>query len=160
MNEFDSRLQLMGITTWRLRDVNNTAKPAEMSNSKEIEAVKPSLFCYVLKNTAGKSVGFVLADYIEDAALAYAEQTAWLVKMISAVTPHYASCTLDTISSLSIALNPFFILLGDAAQVFFSAQTFASDCIIQQVSPRDLFSNQEKKKILWDQIKPLRAVCA
>lgn len=157
MTEFDSRLRLMGITAWQLRDVDQTRENVQefdISKIQKTEIVSPSLFCYALQNTAGKAVGVVLADYIEDAALSRDAQAEWLVKMISALTPHYAACTSDAVPVSSA----FCIVLGDAAQAFFSQHPFSSDHVVRQASPRDLYSNQESKKILWSLIKPFRTV--
>lgn len=160
MSEFDSRLQLMGVTVWRLREAceaREIAQPPTIPETNKIQKthiVTPSLFCYALHNNAGKAVGVVLADYIEDAALSRDAQAEWLVKMISALTPHYAACTSDAIPVSSA----FCIVLGDAAQTFFSQHPFSSDHVVRQASPRDLYSNQESKKILWSLIKPFRTV--
>ena len=165
MSEFDSRLQLMGITVWRLREaceaheIVQPPKMPDISNMPETNKIQKtqltsSLFCYALHNNAGKAVGVVLADYVEDVALSRDAQAEWLVKMISALTPHYATCTFDAIPVSSA----FCIVLGDAAQTFFSQHPFSSDHVVRQASPRDLYSNQESKKILWSLIKPFRTV--
>lgn len=163
MSEFDSQLQLMGITVWRLREacaareilqLPETSEKNKTQKTQKIQTVTSSFFCYALHNNEGKAVGFVVADCVEDVALSHDAQAEWLVKMISALTPNYTICTSDAIPSSSA----FFILLGDAAQTFFSKHAFLSEQIIRQAAPRDLLSNQESKKILWSLIKPLRTV--
>lgn len=126
----------MGITAWRLR---------------EQSAVAENYFSYQLNNNAGKPVGFLLADAIEDNTISLGEQENLAQKIVEALTPHFTN-TINENNTHYL----FVILLGNGAKKIFSDSEKKSDCVIYHDALIHLIQNTEHKKELWSQIKPLR----
>lgn len=127
-------LDKMGITQWFLRE----------------RSVNSSCFCVRLNSADGRLIGLLLAD--KDDQVLQHEQESTLQKIADALSPHSQCEIIFDLSQDLIKKNnaQFFISLGDQVSKIKFDGTH-----IQSYSLKNLMSNTEYKKQLWQQIKPL-----
>ncbi|MDP1574452.1 MAG: hypothetical protein Q8L78_05930 [Coxiellaceae bacterium] len=119
----DSYLEMMDISVWRLRSIE-----------------KPSLLFYRLNNVHTETVGWLIAEDVNQSEL--------LEKIAAALTPHFQK---ETIFSLDAA--QCLILLGEHAQ-----QHFLKVPVKTRVLTSTLSDAASYKKNLWEKLKPLRVL--
>lgn len=130
-------LQLMGITVWQLR---------------EQTLFVPRYFSYQLNNAAGKPMGLLIADAVDDNPMSLAEQENLVQKIIEALTPHFIALSMPQEND-SYA---FVILLGHNAKTMLQNSGITANRLIFHDAPVDLIQHIERKKELWSEIKSLR----
>lgn len=133
-----SYLQRMGITEWRLRE-----------NTEDND-----YFIVTLNNAAGKTVGLMLADVDNNTAIA--EQAELLQKIAKALTPYSDYKIFPAFPADKIENNEyrFMIILGDTLKKMHASQPTCQ--LVESFSLVDLLHNENHKKQLWTEIKPLR----
>ena len=129
-------LQRMGITTWRLRD-----QPTHAVN----------YFSYQLNNAAGKPLGVLFADAIDDSRISLSEQENLVQNIVAALTPHFTNAMNENHKHYLFA-----ILLGNHAKKMFLERESKVECMISHDALIQFIQNTERKKALWTEIKPLR----
>src|SRR3990167_4720621 len=126
-------LNRMGITQWKLR------KAATLN----------AFFQVRLSNTAGKTVGMMMAEVDSAASIEWQEQL--LCKIAEAITVHYECQRCESLD-LSDEKYQFIIFFG--MKIVFDEKK--TEQIICTNALSELIHHAELKKILWAEIKKLR----
>lgn len=131
-------LQLMGITAWRLREQPSVASF--------------SYFVYQLNNAAGKPLGLLLADVVDDTVISRSEQENLAQNIVKALTSHFITLTTPQNNEA----YAFAIILGNNAKKIIEQREKKIDRIIFYDGLAHIIQQADRKKALWSEIKPLR----